>query len=67
MGEEEKPKSKGLSVDLAALSPMSWKSKKEGFDFPGQTQNTVIYYMIYAYWEWQRFMALLKKKCSNWD
>lgn len=49
MGEEEKPKSKGLSVDLAALSPMSWKSKKEGFDFPGQTQNTVIYYMIYAY------------------
>lgn len=45
MGE---PKSKGLSVDLAALSPMNWERKKKGFYFSGQTQNTVIYCIIYA-------------------
>lgn len=64
MREGKTPKSEGMSVDLAALSPLD--CKKKDFYFSGQTQNTVIYYIIYAHQEWQRFMALVKKR-SNWD
>lgn len=49
-GEERgKPKSKGLSVDLATQSLMNWGKKKRGSYFFGQIQNMIIYYIIYAY------------------
>ena len=62
--EGENPKSEGMTVDLAVLSPTDWK--KKGFYFCGQTQNTVIYSIIYAI-ESGEIYGFSVKKCSNWD
>lgn len=58
------PKSKSMNVDLTAQSHELPKKKESAVYFSGETQNTVVYHI--TYWEWQRFMALVRKH-SNWD
>lgn len=53
-----------MNVDLTAQSHELPKKKESAVYFSGETQNTVVYHI--TYWEWQRFMALVRKH-SNWD